>query len=99
MKCSRRTFIITSAVAGLGSVGGLLTTLSGCSEPSVPAAGRVAVIPERCTGCVRCVNVAPEAYRMNFAGKAEVLEDAPLNAAKLGAKACPDDAIEVKPIV
>lgn len=97
MKCSRREFIVAGVVAGLGSAIGVLTTLTGCQRaPSELAAGRVTVIPERCIGCVRCVNVAPTAYRMNRDGKAEVIEDAPLDAALLGVRACPEDAIEVK---
>ncbi len=96
MKCSRREFIVASVVAGVGSGIAVLTTLSGCERaPSELAAGRVTVILERCIGCVRCVNVAPTAYRMNLDGKAELLEDAPLDAALLGVSACPEDAIEM----
>jgi ferredoxin len=49
---------------------------------------------ERCVGCARCVNVAPEAYRMNpDTEKAELIEGAPREAVEAGAKACPVDAI------
>ncbi|MGI5819353.1 MAG: ferredoxin [Armatimonadota bacterium] len=99
MTCSRRAFILSGVLAGLGSIGGVLATIPGCARPSVLAAGRVTVIAERCIGCVRCVNVSPEAFQMNGAGKAELLGNAPLNAAERGAEACPVDAIEVTPIV
>ncbi|MGI5818509.1 MAG: ferredoxin [Armatimonadota bacterium] len=49
---------------------------------------------ERCVGCVRCVNVAPEAFRMNSeTRKAEVIAGAPAAAIERGAKACPVDAV------
>lgn len=48
----------------------------------------------RCVGCVRCVNVAPEAFRMNpETGRAEIIEGAPSESVERGAKACPVDAI------
>jgi ferredoxin len=49
---------------------------------------------ERCIGCVRCVNVAPEAFRMNpETGKAEVIDGAPAEAVEHGAEACPVHAV------
>jgi ferredoxin len=53
-----------------------------------------AIDEERCIGCARCVNVAPEAFEMNpDSGKAEVVEGAPQEAIERGAAACPVDAI------
>ena len=37
-------------------------------------------------------------YRMNISGKAELLEDARLDEALIGAQICPDNAIEVKQV-
>ena len=53
-----------------------------------------AVDAEKCIGCVRCVNVAPEAFRMNpETRKAEVIDDASAESIARGAQACPVDAI------
>ncbi len=50
---------------------------------------------DRCIGCGRCVQAAPEAYRMNpETGKAEIIEGAPAEAIERGAKACPVGAID-----
>ncbi|MFW5868936.1 MAG: ferredoxin [Armatimonadota bacterium] len=55
---------------------------------------KMTVDPERCIGCVRCVNVGPEAFRMNSeTGKAEVIEGASAEDLHRGACACPVDAI------
>jgi ferredoxin len=52
------------------------------------------VDPDRCIGCVRCVNVAPRAFRMNpETSKAEVVDGAPADAIERGAIACPVDAV------
>lgn len=56
------------------------------SEPTLDA--------DRCIGCVRCVNVSPEAFRMNpETGKAELIPGAPVECVERGALACPVDAI------
>ena len=52
---------------------------------------------ERCIGCVRCVNVSPEAFRMNpETRKAEVIDGAAAEDVSRGALACPVDAIVQK---
>lgn len=52
----------------------------------------VSVDPEKCVGCVRCVNVAPDAFWMNpETGKAEVREGASAESIALGIEACPVD--------
>jgi ferredoxin len=70
----------------------------GCHERAaadeVDAGPDATVDPERCIGCARCVNVAPEAFRMNSdTGKAEVIEGASEECIECGARACPVDAI------
>lgn len=52
------------------------------------------VIADRCIGCVKCVRVAPEAYRMNpDTNKAEIIPGAPAEAIARGARACPVNAV------
>lgn len=54
----------------------------------------VVIDTDRCIGCTLCVEVASDAYRMNpRTNKAELIPDAPGEAIKLGAEACPVDAI------
>jgi len=49
---------------------------------------------DKCIGCVGCVNVAPEAFRMNpETRKAEVVAGASAEDIQRGVKACPVDAI------
>ena len=49
---------------------------------------------ERCIGCARCVNVSPEAFRMNpDTGKAEIIEGASAEDIAVGARACPVHAV------
>jgi len=49
---------------------------------------------DKCIGCVRCVNVSPEAFRMNSeTGKAELIPGAPAECVERGALACPVHAI------
>jgi ferredoxin len=53
-----------------------------------------AVDTERCIACVRCVNVSPEAFRMNpDTGKAEVIPGASAEDIARGAQACPVHAV------
>jgi len=62
------------------------TTGDGDAAPTVDA--------DRCIGCVRCVNVAPGAFRIiPETGKAEVIEGASAAEIALGAKACPVNAV------
>ncbi|MFW6155849.1 MAG: ferredoxin [Armatimonadota bacterium] len=69
-------------------------TADDSASDSVPDA---TVDTERCIGCARCVNVAPEAFRMNpETRKAEIIEGAPASAIACGAKACPVDAINTE---
>lgn len=50
---------------------------------------------ERCIGCARCVNIAPEAFAMDSeTKKAKVVEGASPEAVHRGAQACPVDAID-----
>jgi len=54
------------------------------------------VDPDKCIGCGRCVQVAPEAYEWNLTTrKAEVKPDAPPEALVRGAEACPVDAVRM----
>ncbi len=82
-----------------GCTGDCATCTHAESEPCPPHAsddGQTAasVDAARCIGCVRCVNVAPEAFRMNpETRKAEVIADAPAESIARGAQACPVDAI------
>ncbi len=49
---------------------------------------------EKCVGCVRCVNVSPEAFRMNpETGRAEVIPGASAEDIARGAQACPVHAV------
>jgi len=62
-------------------------------EPSETAS----VDTDRCIGCVRCVNVSPEAFRMDpETRKAEVIAGADPDAIARGAQACPVDAISME---
>lgn len=62
-----------------------------CSEAQEYAT----VIVERCVSCVKCVRVAPEAYRMNpTTKKAEIIPGAPPAAIERGARACPTNAVK-----
>jgi ferredoxin len=64
-------------------------------ETDDAAAETAHVDQDRCIGCVRCVNVAPDAFRINpDTGKAELIDTAPADAIARGARACPVDAIE-----
>ncbi len=64
---------------------------SACSTTEAGCAG---VDAEKCIGCVRCVNVSPEAFRMNSdTGKAEVIAGAPAEGIARGAQACPVHAV------
>ena len=64
-------------------------------DPGEAEAGSQATVDqERCIGCVRCVNVAPEAFEMDpETGKARVIEGAPAESIEHGARACPVDAV------
>jgi ferredoxin len=59
-----------------------------------PASDTAQVDPKACVSCVRCANVAPEAFRMTpETRKAEVIDGAPAEAIERGAMACPVDAV------
>lgn len=63
-------------------------------EAAETTSSDASVDADRCIGCVRCVNVAPEAFQMNpETRKAEVIDGAPADSIALGARACPVDAI------
>ncbi len=64
------------------------------SEAAAESATGASVDAEKCVACVRCVNVAPEAFRMNpDTGKAEVIEGASAEDIARGAQACPVNAV------
>jgi len=66
----------------------------GCSSAHAESGESASVDAEKCVACVRCVNVAPNAFRMNpDTGKAEVIEGASAEDVALGAKACPVHAV------
>jgi ferredoxin len=62
---------------------------------------RVTVDRDRCSGHARCATLAPEVYHLDVEGYA-VAEDQPVPpgsepAAERGARACPEQAIVVRP--
>ncbi|HEX4395658.1 MAG TPA: ferredoxin [Mycobacterium sp.] len=61
---------------------------------------QVEVDPRRCCGYQLCVEVAPDLFEINSAGKARVLVDAvPVerhDAVRGAARECPQDAIRVR---
>ena len=63
-------------------------------ESAAESTEDASVDTEKCIACVRCVNVAPEAFRMNpDTGKAEVIEGASAEDIARCAQACPVHAV------
>ena len=64
----------------------------GCPPGTVADGARVD--PDKCIGCVRCVNIAPDAFEMNpETRKAEIVDGASAEDVARGAQACPASAI------
>ncbi|MFA4833693.1 MAG: ferredoxin [Patescibacteria group bacterium] len=68
----------------------------------------IKVNEELCIGCGACVSLCPDVFKMNEAGKSEVINPASAEAtagkeenaacAKNAAESCPVQAIEVHPV-
>lgn len=62
---------------------------------------RVTINRQRCTGHGRCYVLAPEVFDADDDGygvvRHEVVADEVLDAARQGARNCPEDAIEIHP--
>jgi ferredoxin len=92
--------MVASDEAETGCSGDCATCTHAQTTPCPPdavadsQASAAAVDADRCIGCVRCVNVAPEAFRMNpETRKAEIIAGASAEDIARGAQACPVDAI------
>ncbi|MFA5023832.1 MAG: ferredoxin [Patescibacteria group bacterium] len=56
----------------------------------------IKVDQKKCIGCGLCAGLCPETFRMNDAGKSEVINDQVTPCAKDAAEQCPVEAIIVK---
>jgi len=51
---------------------------------------------ELCIGCGACASLCPDVFKMNDAGKSEVISEENTDCAKNAGESCPVQAIEVK---
>ena len=58
----------------------------------------IKVNQELCIGCGACVSLCPDVFKMNDAGKVEVLNEENTECAKNAAGSCPVQAISVYPV-
>ena len=58
----------------------------------------IKVNQELCLGCGACVSLCPDVFKMNEAGKSEVISQENIDCAKNAAASCPVQAIEVHPV-
>ncbi|MDD5291482.1 MAG: ferredoxin [Patescibacteria group bacterium] len=56
----------------------------------------IKVTQELCIGCGACVSLCPDVFKINDAGKSEVISEENVACAKNAAESCPVQAIEVK---
>jgi len=55
----------------------------------------ISVNQDVCIGCGACVNTCPQAFKLNDAGKSEVVSQEPVDCAQAAADGCPVQAITV----
>ncbi|MDD5071872.1 MAG: ferredoxin [Patescibacteria group bacterium] len=55
----------------------------------------IKVNQELCIGCGACASLCPDVFKMNEAGKSEVISQANVECAKNAAGSCPVQAISV----
>ncbi|MDD5032103.1 MAG: ferredoxin [Patescibacteria group bacterium] len=55
----------------------------------------IKVNQELCIGCGACVSLCPDVFKMNDAGKSEVIGEENIDCAKNAAASCPVQAISV----
>jgi ferredoxin len=56
----------------------------------------IKVNQELCIGCGACVSLCPDVFKMNDAGKSEVVSEENIDCARNAAGSCPVQAISVK---
>ncbi len=55
----------------------------------------IKVNKELCLGCGACVSLCPDVFKMNDAGKSEVIDEENIACARNAAESCPVQAISV----
>lgn len=66
-----------------------------CPSPGACEADTAHINQDKCVKCLRCVQVAPEAYELDAAtGTVRIRPDAPAEDVERGAQACPVHAVQ-----
>ena len=56
----------------------------------------IKVDQNKCIGCGMCVNMCPKVFKINSAGKSEVISNNDVDCARNAANSCPVEAISVE---